>query len=55
MLLIEFLFLVSLAFVSKTSNPSYLQTILAAEVLPIPGGPLNKQALAFIFGKSYQL
>ena len=48
MFVIEFLFLVSLALVSKISNPRFLHTILAALVLPMPGGPLNKTAFAFM-------
>jgi len=33
-----------------TSNPSYLQTIRAADVLPIPGGPEISAARALMLG-----
>ena len=36
--------LVSLAFTSVTSNPSCLAMIVAAELFPIPGGPLMSTA-----------
>lgn len=47
---IDFLFLVSLAFISRTSIPSSVATNQAAELLPIPGGPEIKHAQAFGFG-----
>jgi len=49
------LLLQSLAFISKTSNPSCLQTIRTAEVFPIPGGPLNKADFALGLGTFYHL
>jgi hypothetical protein len=43
------------AFISKTSNPSCLQTIRTAEVFPIPGGPLKSADFALGFGTFYHL
>lgn len=48
------LFLVSLAFISNTSYPNSFATIVAAVVLPIPGGPDNNIPLFksdFFFAK----
>ena len=55
LLSIEALFLVSDAFCSTISYPSYAATILAELVFPIPGGPLRSTALAFGLGMSAQL
>lgn len=47
---IDFLFHVSLAFISRTSIPSSAATNQAAELFPIPGGPEIKHAQALGFG-----
>ena len=44
------LFLQSETFISRISKPKAFEIILQVEVLPIPGGPLIRQALAFTFG-----